>query len=42
MTRDESVAAFPYVNGNLFGEFIPIPAFSAVMRKALLECGALD
>ena len=41
-TRDEAVAAFPYVNGNLFGEFLPIPAFSAAMRTALLECGALD
>jgi len=41
-TRDEAVAAFPYVNGNLFGEMLPMPAFSAAMRKALLECGALD
>lgn len=41
-TRDESVAAFPYVNGNLFGEFLPIPAFSAAMRKALIDCGELD
>lgn len=41
-TRDEAVAAFPYVNGNLFGEQLQIPAFSAAMRTALLECGALD
>lgn len=41
-TRDEAVAAFPYVNGNLFGEMLPIPAFSAEMRTALLDCGALD
>lgn len=41
-TRDEAVAAFPYVNGNLFGDQLQIPAFSAAMRTALLECGALD
>lgn len=40
--RDESVAAFPYVNGNLFGETLAIPAFSASMRTALLDCGTLD
>ena len=28
-TRDESLAAFPYVNGGLFAEFLPIAAFSA-------------
>ena len=41
-TRDESLAAFPYVNGGLFAEFLPIAAFSAEMRKALLDCGELD
>ena len=41
-TRDEAVAAFPYVNGNLFGDQLQIPAFSAAMRTALLDCGALD
>ena len=41
-TRDEAVAAFPYVNGNLFGEMLSIPAFSGAMRTALLDCGALD
>ena len=40
--RDEAVAAFPYVNGNLFGDMLSIPAFSAAMRTALLDCGALD
>ena len=39
---DETVAAFPYVNGNLFGDMLPIPAFSADMRRALLDCGSLD
>ena len=41
-TRDESVAAFPYVNGGLFAEPLPIAAFSAEMRKAILNCAALD
>ena len=40
--RDEAVAAFPYVNGNLFGDMLSIPAFSAAMRTALLDCGELD
>ena len=39
---DESLADFPYVNGGLFAETLPIAAFSADMRKALLNCGALD
>ena len=39
---DESLAAFPYVNGGLFAESLPMAAFSADMRKALLDCSALD
>ncbi len=39
---DETVAAFPYVNGGLFAEPLPMAAFSADMRKALLDCAALD
>ena len=39
---DESLAKFPYVNGGLFAETLPIAAFSADMRKALLDCAALD
>ena len=39
---DDSLAAFPYVNGGLFAESLPMAAFSAEMRKALLDCGALD
>ena len=39
---DESLAEFPYVNGGLFAESLPMAAFSAEMRKALLDCGALD
>ncbi|MBQ6582482.1 MAG: hypothetical protein IJH77_01505, partial [Mogibacterium sp.] len=39
---EESLAAFPYVNGGLFAEMLPIAAFSAEMRKAILDCAALD
>ncbi len=39
---DEQLAAFPYVNGRLFEEALPIAAFDATMRDALLECCGLD
>jgi hypothetical protein len=39
---DEQLAAFPYVNGKLFEEQLPIAAFDAAMREALLDCTALD
>ena len=39
---DEQIAAFPYVNGNLFAEFLPHAAFDAGMRQLLLDCCALD
>ena len=39
---DEQLAAFPYVNGRLFEETLPIAAFDAAMREALLDCCALD
>jgi hypothetical protein len=39
---DEQVAAFPYVNGKLFDEPLPMADFSAAMREALLEACALD
>ncbi|MBT3690417.1 MAG: class I SAM-dependent DNA methyltransferase [Campylobacteraceae bacterium] len=41
-TRDESLANFPYTNGKLFEEFLPIPAFDTKMRDILLECCYLD
>jgi len=34
---DEELRAFPYVNGDLFADRIRVPAFSADMRKRLLE-----
>lgn len=41
-TLDESLAAFPYVNGKLFEEILPTASFDAKMRKALLECCYID
>ncbi|MGH8161106.1 MAG: DNA methyltransferase, partial [Gammaproteobacteria bacterium] len=39
---DERLAAFPYVNGRLFEEALPIASFDSRMRAALLDCCALD
>jgi len=39
---DEQLAAFPYVNGRLFAEPLPIASFTRKMREALLDCCALD
>ncbi len=39
---DERLAIFPYVNGKLFEEPLPIAAFDSGMRAALLDCCALD
>jgi hypothetical protein len=33
---------FPYVNGGLFRNRLPIPRFSKASRRKLLECGASD
>lgn len=41
-TRDETLANFPYTNGKLFEEFLPIPAFDAKMREILLQGCYLD
>lgn len=39
---DESLAAFPYVNGKLFEERLPLAGFDSSMRKALIDCCLLD
>jgi hypothetical protein len=39
---DEQLAAFPYVNGKLFEEQLPLAAFDAKMRETLLDCCGLD
>lgn len=39
---DEQLATFPYVNGQLFTEVLPIAACDRAMRETLLDCCALD
>ncbi|QDL38361.1 class I SAM-dependent DNA methyltransferase [Rhodoferax sediminis] len=39
---DEQVATFPYVNGKLFEEPLPMADFTSAMREALLDACALD
>jgi type I restriction-modification system DNA methylase subunit len=39
---DEILAAFPYVNGKLFEETLPLASFDTKMRESLLLCCALD
>jgi len=39
---DEQVAAFPYINGKLFSESLPMADFTSDMREALLDACALD
>ena len=41
-TLDETLGAFPYVNGKLFEENLPLAAFDSKMRENLLLCCALD
>ena len=39
---DEALADFPYVNGRLFEEALPVASFDGKMRAALLNCAELD
>lgn len=39
---DEQVRAFPFVNGRLFEEALPLAAFDAPMRERLLDACAID
>ena len=39
---DEQLAAFPYVNGKLFSEVLPMADFTSAMREALLDACVLD
>ncbi|HQY35226.1 MAG TPA: class I SAM-dependent DNA methyltransferase [Pseudomonadota bacterium] len=41
-TLDEQLAEFPYVNGKLFEEALPLPEFNAGMRTQLLDACAMD
>ena len=39
---DEQLTDFPYVNGKLFEEILPVASFDTKMRQALLECCYID
>jgi hypothetical protein len=39
---DEDLAAFPYVNGDLFAARLGFPAFTAAMRQRLLDACAFS
>lgn len=39
---DEQLAAFPYINGQLFAELLPTASFDSAMRQTLLDCCGLD
>jgi len=39
---DEQLADFPYVNGKLFEEILPMASFDSKMRTAMLECCYID
>jgi hypothetical protein len=39
---DEQLAEFPYVNGKLFEEILPMASFDSKMRQSLLECCYID
>ncbi len=39
---DEQLADFPYVNGKLFEEILPVASFDTKMRQALLDCCSID
>ena len=39
---DDAIKAFPYVNGKLFAEALPLADFTAAMREALLDAAGLD
>jgi len=42
LNLDDDFKSFPYVNGNIFSDFIDIPAFNSTLRQLLIECCALD
>lgn len=39
---DEHLMKFPYINGKLFEEALPIAAFNSSLRHILLDCCSLD
>ncbi len=41
-TLSEDFAFLPFVDGHLFAERLPLPAFDAKMREVLLDCAGYD
>lgn len=41
-TLDESLARFPYINGDLFSEPVSLPSFDAKMRGRLVDASSFD
>ena len=41
-TLDDQLSLFPYVNGGLFKETLPIADFTSAMREKLIQCCNLD
>lgn len=39
---DEDLKRFPYVNGKLYEETLPMPSFDSSMRAALMSCALFD
>jgi hypothetical protein len=39
---DEQLSDFPYINGKLFEEILPMASFDSKMRQALLECCQIE
>ena len=39
---DEQLDDFPYVNGKLFEEILPVASFDSKMRQALLDCSHIE
>lgn len=39
---DEQLADFPYINGKLFEEMLPVASFDSKMRQAVLNCCYID
>lgn len=39
---EEDLQKFPYVNGDLYSETLPVPVFDSAMRKLLIKCCQFD
>src|SRR5690606_5826239 len=39
---DESLSSFPFINGKLFEERLPMASFDSAMRRTLMDCCMLN